>query len=424
MTIKKIEVTNFKSFKKLKLELGKFNVLIGANASGKSNFIQLFHFLRDIANFGLDNAIAMQGGIDYLTNIKIGSLDNFSLKLTTDTKFHLLARFVETRKNKGQEENTKRDSTHMESYETVFEFALNLKKRRKRIKIVKDQITFKVNFLRMKNKKEEIIGKGKIVLFNERNKLKIDVKPKTAPVKAENLIPEYFINTAIPPNTLLFDFPFFLVMPTVKDFFNGISIYDFDPKASKRSTRITGKAELEEDANNLAFILKIIMQQKDEKRKFFNLIKELLPFVDNLHVREFVDKSLIFEVEEHYFKKHYLPSSFISDGTINIAALIIALYFSAGKPFVIFEEPGRNIHPFLIGKVINMMREVSNKTQIIVTTHNPEIIKFAGLENILFISRNKYGFSSIFKAKDSKVTKTFLKNKIGIDELFIQNLIR
>lgn len=48
MAIKKIKIANFKSFKDVEVELGRFNVLIGANASGKSNFVQVFKFLRDI----------------------------------------------------------------------------------------------------------------------------------------------------------------------------------------------------------------------------------------------------------------------------------------------------------------------------------------------------------------------------------------
>ena len=68
MAIKRIKVSNFKSFKELNLELGAFNVVIGANASGKSNFVQIFKFIRDIGNLGLDNAISLQGS-EYLTNI-------------------------------------------------------------------------------------------------------------------------------------------------------------------------------------------------------------------------------------------------------------------------------------------------------------------------------------------------------------------
>jgi len=59
MGVKRIRVTNFKSFKELDVEFGKLSVLIGANASGKSNVIQIFEFLRDVANSGLNNTVSM-----------------------------------------------------------------------------------------------------------------------------------------------------------------------------------------------------------------------------------------------------------------------------------------------------------------------------------------------------------------------------
>jgi predicted ATPase len=66
MQIKNIKVSNFKSFEEVGIELRRFNVLIGANASGKSNFINILQFLKDIVENGLDNAISMQGGVDYI----------------------------------------------------------------------------------------------------------------------------------------------------------------------------------------------------------------------------------------------------------------------------------------------------------------------------------------------------------------------
>jgi predicted ATPase len=80
MNVKRIRVANFKSLDKLEVELGKFNVLIGANASGKSNFVQIFEFLMDISNHGLDNAVSMQGGVEYLRNINVGASEIFSFK--------------------------------------------------------------------------------------------------------------------------------------------------------------------------------------------------------------------------------------------------------------------------------------------------------------------------------------------------------
>jgi predicted ATPase len=73
MPIKRIHIENFKSFSAIDVELSRFCVVIGSNAAGKSNFISAFKFLRDIARHGVVNAIAMQGGADYLRNAKIGN---------------------------------------------------------------------------------------------------------------------------------------------------------------------------------------------------------------------------------------------------------------------------------------------------------------------------------------------------------------
>ncbi len=125
MAIKKIKISNFKSFKDLEIELGKFNVLIGANASGKSNFIQIFKFLRDITHHGLDNAISMQGGVEYLRNINIGSSGNLSLEVVSDLKY---ARSIARTKEKGR--------LGMKTYETIYRFVVKFRKRGSGFEIV------------------------------------------------------------------------------------------------------------------------------------------------------------------------------------------------------------------------------------------------------------------------------------------------
>ena len=73
MTETKIRIANFKSFADETVELNDFNLLVGANASGKSNFVQAFKFLRDTATLGLEEAISLQGGVEYLRNVKTGN---------------------------------------------------------------------------------------------------------------------------------------------------------------------------------------------------------------------------------------------------------------------------------------------------------------------------------------------------------------
>ncbi len=82
MFIKNVRVQNFKSFETLELQLNRLNILIGANASGKSNFISLLKFIKDIALHGLDNAVSMQGGIEYLRNTYLGNSINTSIEIS------------------------------------------------------------------------------------------------------------------------------------------------------------------------------------------------------------------------------------------------------------------------------------------------------------------------------------------------------
>ena len=126
---------------------------------------------------------------------------------------------------------------------------------------------------------------------------------------------------------------------------------------------------------------------------------------------------------EEALKEEELPAFLISDGTANIMALVFALYFQKNKHLSIFEEPDRNLHPYLLSRVMTMFREASDSKQIIATTHNPGMVKHAGLENILLVSRDKSGFSRITRPADSEHVRIFLDNELGIDDLFIDNLL-
>jgi predicted ATPase len=421
MVIKKIRISNFKSFDDIEIEVGKFNVLVGANASGKSNFVQIFKFFRDISNYGLNNAISMQGGTEYLRNINIGSSKNFSLEVVLNLPY---TKLMPRTKEKGP--------LGIKIYEASYKFTIEFKKKGPGFQIVEDKLTQKFDIVRLylkekKQEEKEKLGEGEITISNVRGKIKVPYfkPPEGLSIKEDDIFPfvkffKFIKEEKLKPNTLLLENPS-LFFP-ISRIFREILLCDFDPKLSKKATPITGKAEIEEDGSNLAIVLKNIMEAKDKKRQLFNLIKNLLPFVDNLGIEKFADKSLLFKLKEIYTKKQYLPASLISDGTINITALIIALYFEK-KLLTIIEEPERNIHPYLISKMVEMMKEASRKKQIIITTHNPEIVKHAGLENILLISRDKNGFSVISKPHEKETVKIFLQNELGIEELYVQNLL-
>ena len=57
-----IEIKGYKSIKNQKIDFKNINILIGANGSGKSNFISFFEFLNRLYNRNLQEYISLKGG--------------------------------------------------------------------------------------------------------------------------------------------------------------------------------------------------------------------------------------------------------------------------------------------------------------------------------------------------------------------------
>ena len=421
MKITKIEISNFKSFDNQSIQLNDFNLLVGANASGKSNLVQAFQFLRDIVNHGLENAISLQGGVEYLRNIKIAPSQPLSFRIIMqgESKGFWPGRHLESRRLKIHE----------------IEYAFSLKFRTRNIGYTIDQDKMTVICSIEYEEKLEIPGvKSKPMPGSKKFSIQFSNLDGTLRIVSNNsdvdMEPSFLDGMRIFRETpsynekpLLIESPVVGVfLQSALDGFRNIGIYDFDPKLSKKPVPITSLSELEMDGSNLTIVLNNIMRVKEDRRRFLNLFRDLLPFIHDINMERAVDKSIFFRLYEKYAEKKGLPAFLISDGTVNIIALIIALYFQQ-KQVVIIEEPERNVHPYLISRVMDMFREVSKNKQVLATTHNPEMVKHVDLKNLLLITRDDEGFSRITKPADSDEIKVFLKNDIGIDDLFVHNLL-
>jgi hypothetical protein len=69
MIVSRIKLKNWRNFQKVDVPLRERMFIVGPNASGKSNFLDVFRFLRDIAKSeggGLQKAVRDRGGISKL----------------------------------------------------------------------------------------------------------------------------------------------------------------------------------------------------------------------------------------------------------------------------------------------------------------------------------------------------------------------
>jgi predicted ATPase len=125
---------------------------------------------------------------------------------------------------------------------------------------------------------------------------------------------------------------------------------------------------------------------------------------------------------EERFSQQAMPAAFLSDGTIDVIALIVILYFER-KSLVIIEEPEKNLHPSLMSGLVAFLKDASRKKQIAITTHNPELVRFVEHSELILISRDPDGFSGAQRPADKEQVQRFLREELTMQELFVENLL-
>lgn len=419
MKITRIEVKNFKSFSDEILEIKDLTILIGANASGKSNTISLIRFLSNIINYGIDDAISLMGGIEYLKNASSSEKDNIHLKYDldfSDDNFHLSGK--------------SRSSTYLCLKRIIIEFEIHSAKKGGNYSLQKNNLIVYYDGFDESTKKtysnyELVLAKSKSnceirkYLLNEEDSFR---KWFLEDIKFLDMLKDIFVSRICRNKKEVYASKIDFLVPGFFDIDNYIKIYDFDVKKMKNSSSILTAKKLDEEGENVANVLQTILKSREKKRKFLNIIRELLPFVKEIQVEKNYDKSISYLIKEKYSNKKYY-SNFLSDGTANIIAIVIALYFGEDDEFVVIEEPERNLHPQILGKIVEMAREVSKSKQVIITTHNPELIKNANVEDILFAKRTEEGMTKLQHLSDNEFIKEFLKNELGIDDLFVNGFL-
>lgn len=82
MYIRHIKLKNWKNFNEVEAQLGHRVFLIGPNASGKSNFLDVFRYLRDVANDGLAKAVNdIRGGVSSIRCLAARHYSNIDVEV-------------------------------------------------------------------------------------------------------------------------------------------------------------------------------------------------------------------------------------------------------------------------------------------------------------------------------------------------------
>jgi predicted ATPase len=141
----------------------------------------------------------------------------------------------------------------------------------------------------------------------------------------------------------------------------------------RRSQRVDLPEDfLLEDASNLALILNDLQNRAETKRLlleklrlFYERVEDLTTKVQGGRIQVFVHESGL---------RSPIPVERLSDGTLRYLCLLAILCHPEPPPLICIEEPELGLHPDILPTVGELLIDAAQRTQLIATTHSDTLV--------------------------------------------------
>jgi predicted ATPase len=145
-----------------------------------------------------------------------------------------------------------------------------------------------------------------------------------------------------------------------------------------------GSLRLKSEGSNLVSVLKELTRDPQAQTRLFDLLKSVVPGTESVRpIRHGKMLSLEFRQKwnEAAGARTVAHEAFsMSDGTLRALGILLA-FLQKNRPILIgLEEPEAAIHPGALSCLLDLIRSFSRDTQIIVSTHSPELLDAKWIE--------------------------------------------
>lgn len=137
--------------------------------------------------------------------------------------------------------------------------------------------------------------------------------------------------------------------------------------------------QLMEDGSNWASVTRTLRKTRSGKASLQRIAEAMqcvIPGFRDIKVRSvgnYLVPHFIFDTEGKSVEFDPLQ---LSDGTLRIFGLLLAIYQLPAPTLLVIEEPEHTVYPGALGVLVDAMREASEQTQIILTTHSPDLVHY------------------------------------------------
>jgi predicted ATPase len=351
-TIRRLVVENYRSLGKIDITLEPLCVLVGANGAGKTNLLDALRFVRDAVTRSLPTAISDRRG---MTAIRRWSPD----KSLPDVHIQIFLAGDQWSGDYGFTISSSRRAT----YRVIWE----------KLSIRKDATV--TNF-------ETREGKWTAWPSSHEQQLEISVD-----------------QIAIPDNALLLPNLVQLLFPSLTDvfrFLRSMSFYGLSSDAYRRPQAPADPYPLEEDGRNLASVLRHL-KETNRHGSIVEAVGNVTPNIADYTVQQ-IGGYLVTRLQHTPVDGARTGPSFEieheSAGTLHLLALLAALYQDPPRALVALEEPDTTLHERALGVLADVLREANLRSQIIITTHSPELISRLPVDTLRIVE-NQNGITEI-----------------------------
>ena len=318
-----VVLRNYKSIAACDVRLGPLTFLVGANGSGKSNFLDALRFVSDALRNGLDYALRNRGGIDALRWRAGGGSADVGVRLE----------FTLPGGARGH-------------------FAFAVAGRENAISVILENCF--------------VSGPG----FHE-NYVVMDgeVLTSTLPL-APRGVPDrlYLVNASGTP-----------AFKPVFDALSTMSFYDLNPDRIREFLPPDPAAYLTHDGANLPSVLaKLTSESRDQKSRIEAYLEQVVPGTAGVHPLIIGGRETIEFTQRAGASHERFTAESMSDGTLRALGILVALFQGpsdgSGPPLIGLEEPESGLHPAATEVLVDSFREAAEHRQILITSHSPDLL--------------------------------------------------
>jgi len=326
-TIKKLTIEGFKSIRELKnFELGRLNILIGANGAGKSNFVGFFRLLRELIEQRLQLALQkMEGGADACLYMGPKITGRFGAKLLFGYN----------------------------GYQFVLEPTPDNRM------VFADEATW---FLDLRDR----LGSG-----HTEARLK-DLESKPGKEGGEHGVP-YRVYKAI--------------SSWVAYHFHDTSLTAGVRRQEPINVNDVLRSDAQ---NLAAFLFRMRETHPQNYTHIRDVVRLAAPFFDDFKLRPVPTNPDLIQLEwlqrdsDYPFRAHQL-----SDGTLRFICLATALLQPARPATMLFDEPELGLHPYALALLGDLLKKAAYRGQVVVSTQSAPLLNEFEPKDIVVVERHQ-----------------------------------